>query len=221
MPRRSPVSRYFVDARVLSIFEGAEETLALKVVARSLLEDALAAGRRQEPAPMTTTGEGILAGLRVVEAAAFVAAPLGGMTLAQMGADVIRIDTLGGGLDHRRWPVTDDDVSLFWCGLNKAQALGRARPRLGRGPRARDGARLRAGRRRRPAASPTFRRAAGWPTRRCSARRADLIQLTMQGDRHGGSAVDYTVNARVGVPYVTGPPARRRRRSTTCCRHGT
>ncbi len=36
------VSRYFVDARVLSIFEGAEETLALKVVARSLLEDALA-----------------------------------------------------------------------------------------------------------------------------------------------------------------------------------
>lgn len=33
----SPVSRYFVDARVLSIFEGAEETLALKVVGRALL----------------------------------------------------------------------------------------------------------------------------------------------------------------------------------------
>jgi (2S)-methylsuccinyl-CoA dehydrogenase len=38
----STVSRLFVDARVLSIFEGAEETLALKVIARSLLEDALA-----------------------------------------------------------------------------------------------------------------------------------------------------------------------------------
>lgn len=37
------VSRYFVDARVLSIFEGAEETLALKVIARSVLEDALQA----------------------------------------------------------------------------------------------------------------------------------------------------------------------------------
>jgi (2S)-methylsuccinyl-CoA dehydrogenase len=37
----TPVSRYFVDARVLSIFEGAEETLALKVIARSLLEQAL------------------------------------------------------------------------------------------------------------------------------------------------------------------------------------
>jgi (2S)-methylsuccinyl-CoA dehydrogenase len=37
----TPVSRYFVDARVLSIFEGAEEILALKVIARSLLEQAL------------------------------------------------------------------------------------------------------------------------------------------------------------------------------------
>jgi (2S)-methylsuccinyl-CoA dehydrogenase len=35
------VSRYFVDARVLSIFEGAEETLALKVIARTMLENAL------------------------------------------------------------------------------------------------------------------------------------------------------------------------------------
>jgi (2S)-methylsuccinyl-CoA dehydrogenase len=37
----SAVSRYFVDARVLSIFEGAEETLALEVIARSLMERAL------------------------------------------------------------------------------------------------------------------------------------------------------------------------------------
>jgi (2S)-methylsuccinyl-CoA dehydrogenase len=34
------VSRYFVDARVLSIFEGAEETLALKVIARAMIEAA-------------------------------------------------------------------------------------------------------------------------------------------------------------------------------------
>jgi (2S)-methylsuccinyl-CoA dehydrogenase len=40
------VSRYFVDARVLSIFEGAEETLALKVIARQLLQDALNKGER-------------------------------------------------------------------------------------------------------------------------------------------------------------------------------
>ena len=38
-----PVSRYFVDARVLSIFEGADETLCLRVIARRLTERALSA----------------------------------------------------------------------------------------------------------------------------------------------------------------------------------
>ncbi len=38
-----PVSRYFVDARVLSIFEGADETLCLRVIARRLTEQALSA----------------------------------------------------------------------------------------------------------------------------------------------------------------------------------
>jgi (2S)-methylsuccinyl-CoA dehydrogenase len=37
-----PVSRFFVDARVLSIFEGADETLCLRVIARRLAENALA-----------------------------------------------------------------------------------------------------------------------------------------------------------------------------------
>jgi (2S)-methylsuccinyl-CoA dehydrogenase len=37
-----PVSRLFVDARVLSIFEGADETLSLKVIARRLLDNAAA-----------------------------------------------------------------------------------------------------------------------------------------------------------------------------------
>ena len=46
--------------------------------------------------------EGILKGLRVVEGSAFVAAPLGGMTLAQLGADVIRFDQIGGGLGLAR-----------------------------------------------------------------------------------------------------------------------
>lgn len=49
----SPVSRYFVDARVLSIFEGAEETLALKVIARSLLEQALADATPAKPTAAT------------------------------------------------------------------------------------------------------------------------------------------------------------------------
>ena len=43
-----------------------------------------------------------LAGLRVIELATFVAGPLGGMTLAQLGAEVIRIDPPGGAADYTR-----------------------------------------------------------------------------------------------------------------------
>ena len=146
----------------------------------------------------------LLAGLRVVEASAFVAAPLGGMTLAQLGADVIRIDALNGGLDHRRWPVTPDNVSLFWCGLNKgkrsvaidiASAEGRELAMAIIGAPGDDAGML-----------LTNFPPRGWLSfETLRERRADLIQLTIQGDRHGGSAVDYTVNARVGMPYVTGP----------------
>jgi 2-methylfumaryl-CoA isomerase len=61
-----------------------------------------------------TAQQGILGGLTVIEGSAFVAAPLGGMTLAQLGADVIRFDQLGGGLDYRRWPLAEGGESLFW-----------------------------------------------------------------------------------------------------------
>src|SRR5262245_40096146 len=64
---------------------------------------------------------GLLAGMRIVEGSAFVAAPSGGMTLAQLGADVIRFDQIGGGIDYGRWPVTKDGTSLYWTGLNKGK----------------------------------------------------------------------------------------------------
>ncbi|MDP9900977.1 CoA transferase [Variovorax ginsengisoli] len=148
--------------------------------------------------------EGILSGMRVVEAAAFVAAPLGGMTLAQMGADVIRIDAIGGGLDHRRWPVTADGVSLFWSGLNKSKrsvALDIASP---------EGRELAMALICAPGDDAglliTNFPPRGWlDFEKLRLQRSDLIQVTLQGDRHGGSAVDYTVNARVGLPYITGP----------------
>ena len=60
-----------------------------------------------------------LEGLTVVEGSAFVAAPSGGMALAQLGAEVIRFDRIGGGIDHKRWPLTPDGASLYWNGLNK------------------------------------------------------------------------------------------------------
>ena len=65
--------------------------------------------------------QALLKGMRIIEGSAFVAAPSGGMTLAQLGADVIRFDLPGGGIDYRRWPVTRDGKSLYWHGLNKGK----------------------------------------------------------------------------------------------------
>jgi 2-methylfumaryl-CoA isomerase len=147
---------------------------------------------------------GILHGLRIVEGSAFVAAPLGGMTLAQLGADVIRFDPIGGGLDHQRWPVTAQGKSLFWAGLNKGKRSIAVDIRSPRGqelltrlicaPGADAGV-----------FSTNFP-ARGWLAYDAlAARRADLIMVNLVGRRDGGSEVDYTVNPQLGLPAVTGP----------------
>lgn len=145
----------------------------------------------------------ILAGMRIIEGSAFVAAPLAGMTLAQMGADVIRFDRIKGGLDHDRWPVTDTGRSLFWAGLNKgkrsiavdmATQLGQeVLTRLICAPGEENGIFL------------TNLRVRGWMSyESLSQHRPDLIMMSLKGDRHGGPQVDYTVNPAVGFPSATG-----------------
>ena len=59
--------------------------------------------------------------MRVIEGSAFIAAPLGGMTLAQLGADVIRFDNIGGGIDAKRSPLTKSGTSIYWAGWNKGK----------------------------------------------------------------------------------------------------
>jgi len=145
----------------------------------------------------------ILSGLRVVEGAAFVAAPSGAMTLAQLGADVIRFDMIGGGLDYRRWPVDKNNQSLFWAGLNKGKrsiAVDFRKPegqeiltRLITAPGEEAGMFL-----------SNFP-AKGWLAYdKLREHRDDLIYMNLSGDRHGGSAVDYTVNCAMGLPTMTG-----------------
>src|ERR1700722_668244 len=62
-----------------------------------------------------------LAGVRIIEISSFVAVPLAGMTLAQLGADVVRVDPIGGAADYHRWPVTEAGDSIYWAGLNKSK----------------------------------------------------------------------------------------------------
>jgi 2-methylfumaryl-CoA isomerase len=142
--------------------------------------------------------------MRVIESSAFVAVPLAGMTLAQMGADVIRVDRLQGGLDAGRWPVTAEGQSLFWAGLNKGKrslAVDLAHPEgqeivaaLATAPGPDAGLYLTNLRGRGPLDYPAL-----------AARRADLIMVSLIGTRRGEPAVDYTVNPSLGFPMATGP----------------
>jgi 2-methylfumaryl-CoA isomerase len=149
--------------------------------------------------------DGILNGLRVIEGSAFVAAPLGGMTLAQLGAEVIRFDPIGGGLDYGRWPLTrDGHHSLFWAGLNKGKRSIAVDFRVPRGQELLtqlicapgDHAGL---------FSTNFP-AKGWLAYEAlQAHRPDLIMVNLTGRRDGSSEVDYTLNPQLGLPMMTGP----------------
>jgi 2-methylfumaryl-CoA isomerase len=152
------------------------------------------------PGPADTP---ILAGMRIVELSAFVAAPLGGATLAALGADVIRVDPPGGGIDIDRWPL-HRGRSLYWAGLNQGKRSVTIDTRTEVGQRQVAGL----------IAAPgegggivlTNLPVKGWSSyEELSRLRRDLIMVVITGDRDGGTAVDYTVNAALGFPWLTGP----------------
>ena len=146
----------------------------------------------------------ILQGLRIIEGSAFIAAPMCGMTLAQLGADVIRFDHLEGGIDYRRWPVTKDNHSIYWADLNKGKRSFAVDLRSDRGRELITQLICAGGDE--GGIFSTNLPARGWLSyESLKTHREDLIQLAISGDRRGGTAVDYTVNAKVGYPIMTGP----------------
>lgn len=149
---------------------------------------------------------GMLDGVRVIEHVAFVAAPLAGLTLAQMGADVVRVDPIGGAQDLYRWPVTEGGTSLYWAGLNKGKRsvaldLRRKEGRailhaLATAPGADAGI-----------YSTNLGLRGDMAFEKLRASRGDVIVASLSGNHDGSIAVDYTVNAAMGLPFMTGPEA--------------
>ncbi len=141
----------------------------------------------------------LLPGLSIIEASSFVASPTAGLYLAQMGAEVIRVDQIGGGPDFNRWPKADNGRSLYWENLNRAKksvALDLGKP---------DGRELLAELVRRTGQFITNFPVNGFLAHdRLAAGRADLITVRIMGLADGGPALDYTVNSSVGYPDLTG-----------------
>ena len=152
--------------------------------------------------PLPTNSK-LLRGLRVIEFSAFVAAPSAGLALAQLGAEVIRVDPPGGNIDIDRAPLNAQGRSLYWASLNRGKrsvaldlrsAQGRAlMQRLicaaGEGP-------------------PVFLTNLGVDGElsydALAKIRPDLIMVQLSGSPDGTNAVDYTVNCAAGFPGITG-----------------
>ena len=141
----------------------------------------------------------LLSGLSIIEASSFVASPSAGLYCAQMGAEVIRVDQIGGGPDFRRWPVTAQNDSIYWENLNRAKksvAIDLGKP---------------AGRELLAAlVCATGQFITNFPVDGFLAHdalaqnRPDLITVRIMGWADGSPALDYTVNNAVGYPMMTG-----------------
>ncbi|MBY8856963.1 CoA transferase [Nocardia sp. CA2R105] len=146
-----------------------------------------------------------LAGLRIVEFASFVAGPSGGMTLGQLGADVIRVDPIGGAADYTRWPLSQrTGRSLYWTALNRGKRSVAVDLRSPEGRELIIGLATAPG----PDSGIVVDNNVGRPWlsyEALSERRADLIQVHIDGYADGRAAVDYTVNPDAGVADMTGP----------------
>jgi 2-methylfumaryl-CoA isomerase len=149
----------------------------------------------------------LLRGCRVIESSAFIAAPLCGLTLAQLGAEVIRVDMIGGGIDYGRLPLAPGGRSLYWTSLNKGKrsvAIDMRKPagrellqQLVTAPG--DGGVL------------VTNLPAPWLAHGAlAAIRGDIVTCTIEGNPDGSTAVDYTVNCATGYPALTGEGSRDR-----------
>lgn len=156
-----------------------------------------------EPETTTKAADAVLHGLRIIEFPAFIAAPLGGLTLAQLGADVIRVDPIGGNIDISRWPLNAQGRSLYWASLNRGKRSVEIDVRKPEGKRLLhelitapgEGAGI----------FVTNLPVDGELTYEAMAKvRPDLIMVQLIGSPDGASALDYTVNCAVGFPLVTG-----------------
>ncbi|WP_264046067.1 CoA transferase [Mycobacterium paraffinicum] len=123
------------------------------------------------------------------------------MTLNQLGAEVIRIDPIGGASDVHRWPLAPDGTSIYWTGLNKGKRSATIDLRSPEGQELvqrliveGDGV--------------VVTNAAGlsWLSHDVlTNKRPDVIHVQLLGRGDGSTGVDYTINAGIGFPLVTGP----------------
>lgn len=142
----------------------------------------------------------LLSDLSIIEVSSFVASPTAGLYCAQMGAQVIRVDHIAGGLDYQRYMLTREGRSLSWENLN------RAKKSVALDLRSDEGRELCVA-----LAAKTGQLITNLPEKSflsheaVAADRADLVSVRIMGWHDGRQAMDFTVNAASGYPLMCGP----------------
>jgi 2-methylfumaryl-CoA isomerase len=114
---------------------------------------------------------------------------------------VIRIDPIGGASDVQRWPLAADGTSIYWTGLNKGKRSATIDLRSAEGQELTQRLIIEGD-------GIVVTNAAGlsWLSHdRLAAKRSDVIHVQLLGRGDGSTGVDYTVNAGIGFPLITGP----------------
>jgi len=145
-----------------------------------------------------------LKGVKILDLSTYVAGPSASMTLGQLGADVVRIDPLGGANDTTRLPLDVDGHSLYWASLNKQKQTIEVNLRDDRGIDLVHDLLANSG----PDGGIVITNAIVNPRLsydELRRSRPDLIMVHLTGHADGSPAVDYTVNTDTGLPLMTGP----------------
>ena len=142
----------------------------------------------------------LLAGLRVIEVSSFVASPTAGLYLAQLGAEVIRVDHTAGGLDYDRAMLTDKGRSLSWENLN------RAKKSVALDLHSKEGRALLVRLVQQTGVLITNLPVNSFLSHAAIAEACpQLVSVRIMGWHDGRQAMDFTVNAAAGYPLMTGP----------------
>lgn len=142
----------------------------------------------------------LLSGLSVIEVSSFVASPTAGLYCAQMGAEVIRVDQIGGGLDYDRYQLTEEGRSLSWENLNRAKKSVALDMRTPQGRELVQELAAKTGQLITNVPEKSFLSHAT-----LKEAREDIITARIMGWGDGRQAMDFTVNAASGYPMMTGP----------------
>ena len=142
----------------------------------------------------------LLSGLKVIEVSSFVASPTAGLYLAQLGAEVIRVDHTAGGLDYDRALLTTEGRSLAWENLN------RAKKSVALDLHSKEGRALLVELVRKTGVLITNLPVDSFLSHAAIAEQCpELVSVRIMGWHDGRQAMDFTVNAASGYPLMTGP----------------